>query len=142
MSIKEADKIEERMDSGVDETTAADEAKVKEAEAVTERPAKEPEKRSAAGRQATLSIRLSTAIVTAVIVALVALAAVFGGLWLSAKSDLTDRNAKAADDRHAEQIATDYEDANDRIDSPPMQRATNSRITTASVSRMVILSTS
>ncbi|MBJ8344433.1 hypothetical protein [Antrihabitans sp. YC2-6] len=44
----------------------------------------------------------------AVIVVLVAAVSAFGGLWLSAKSDLSDRDARAAADQRAEQVATDY----------------------------------
>ncbi|MFF0456475.1 hypothetical protein [Nocardia africana] len=33
---------------------------------------------------------------------------VFAALWLSARGDLGDREAAAAADRHAEQVATDY----------------------------------
>ncbi|ATL66074.1 hypothetical protein [Nocardia terpenica] len=56
----------------------------------------------------TLSIRLSTVLTAAAVVALVALSAVFGSLWLSARGQLHDRDAKAADEKHAEQVATDY----------------------------------
>ncbi|GAB2654394.1 hypothetical protein [Nocardia goodfellowii] len=57
---------------------------------------------------ATVSLPLSSVLLGAVATLFLVLAAVFGFLWLSAKSDLDDKNAQAADDRHAEQIATDY----------------------------------
>ncbi|RDI46320.1 hypothetical protein [Nocardia mexicana] len=56
----------------------------------------------------TVSIRLSTVAVAVAGVALIALTAVFGTLWLSARGSLDDRDAQAADQRHAEQVATDY----------------------------------
>src|SRR5690349_21168364 len=56
----------------------------------------------------TLSIRLSTVVTAAAAVALIALAAVFGSLWLSARGDLHDRDDRAAAQQHAEQVATDY----------------------------------
>ncbi len=56
----------------------------------------------------TLSIRLSTVLGAAAAVALIALAAVFASLWLSARGDLSDRDDRAAAQQHAEQVATDY----------------------------------
>ncbi|CAM4482268.1 hypothetical protein NONI108955_33595 [Nocardia ninae] len=56
----------------------------------------------------TVSIRLSTVAVAAALVALTAATVVFGALWASARGDLSDRDAAAADDKHAEQVATDY----------------------------------
>jgi Mce-associated membrane protein len=58
--------------------------------------------------RATISIRTSTMVYGVVIVVLVAAVSAFGGLWLSAKSDLSDRDARAAADQRAEQVATDY----------------------------------
>ena len=58
--------------------------------------------------QLTVAIRLSTVLTTLVIVALLVLTIVFGSLYLSARSTLSDRDAAAADARHAEQIASDY----------------------------------
>ncbi len=58
--------------------------------------------------RATMSIRMSTVVYGAVIALLVAAVAVFGGLWLSVKSDLSDRDATAAANQRAEQVATDY----------------------------------
>lgn len=56
----------------------------------------------------TLSIRLSTALTGLVIVALAVAAAVFGGLYASAQSTLDQRDATAAADQHAEDVATGY----------------------------------
>ncbi|MBF4999268.1 hypothetical protein IRT45_19150 [Nocardia sp. BSTN01] len=56
----------------------------------------------------TLSIRLSTVVTAAAGMALIASAAVFGSLWLSARGDLHDRDDRAAAQQHAEQVATDY----------------------------------
>ncbi|WP_433560315.1 hypothetical protein ACQP1O_21600 [Nocardia sp. CA-151230] len=62
--------------------------------------------RTAAPR--TVSIRLSTVLISAGIALLTAVAVSFASLYWAARSTLADRDAKAADDRHAEQIATDY----------------------------------
>ncbi|WP_330179652.1 hypothetical protein OHB26_24815 [Nocardia sp. NBC_01503] len=63
---------------------------------------------TAAKEPRAVSIRLSTVLVAAGIAALLALSVTFGVLYASASSELSDRDATAADDRHAEQIATDY----------------------------------
>ncbi|WP_378737861.1 hypothetical protein [Nocardia brasiliensis] len=56
----------------------------------------------------TVSIRLSTVAIAVAAVALVGATAVFAALWASARGDLSDRDAAAAADQHAEQVATDY----------------------------------
>lgn len=56
----------------------------------------------------TVSIRLSTVAFGAALVALAAATAVFATLWASARGDLSDRDAAAAANQHAEQVATDY----------------------------------
>ncbi|MGW0053673.1 hypothetical protein A5780_27795 [Nocardia sp. 852002-20019_SCH5090214] len=56
----------------------------------------------------TIAVRLSTAVTTAVIVALLAVGIVFGCLYFSARSTLSDRDAAAAGDKHAEDIASKY----------------------------------
>ncbi|WP_280387492.1 hypothetical protein [Nocardia wallacei] len=56
----------------------------------------------------TLSIRLSTVPTALAIAGLLVATVVFAALYWSARSDLADRDARAADARHAEQIATDY----------------------------------
>ncbi|WP_227981501.1 hypothetical protein [Nocardia spumae] len=58
--------------------------------------------------QFTVAIRLSTALISAAIVALLVLSVVFGYLYFAARSTLSDRDAAAADDRRAEQIASSY----------------------------------
>ncbi|GAB0104535.1 hypothetical protein JMUB6875_35090 [Nocardia sp. JMUB6875] len=71
--------------------------------------AKSPEKSPETAKPTlTVSIRLSTILVAAAITALLAVSITFGVLYASASSKLSDREATAAADRHAEQIATDY----------------------------------
>ncbi len=53
-------------------------------------------------------IRLSTVLTGVVITALVLGLSLFAALWLSARGDLRDRDARASEDKHAEQLATDY----------------------------------
>ncbi|MFC9892673.1 hypothetical protein ACFVMC_03180 [Nocardia sp. NPDC127579] len=57
---------------------------------------------------ATVSVPLASLVLGAVAVLCAILAGLFGFLWMSAKGDLDDMNTQAADDRHAEQVATDY----------------------------------
>ncbi|WP_245672557.1 hypothetical protein [Nocardia anaemiae] len=78
-------------------------------ETTTDKPVRAAD-RSVAGRRAsgTVSIRFSAIVLGAAIIALVAATGVFAALWLSARGDLSDREAAAAADRHAEQVATDY----------------------------------
>ncbi|WP_024803551.1 hypothetical protein [Nocardia sp. BMG51109] len=56
----------------------------------------------------TLSIRLSTVLSTVVIAGLLIATLVFASLYWSARSTIADRDSRAADDRHAEKIASDY----------------------------------
>ncbi|MFD6161801.1 hypothetical protein ACFWF7_35470 [Nocardia sp. NPDC060256] len=56
----------------------------------------------------TVSIRVSTVAVGAALVALGAATAVFAALWVSARGEVSDRDAATAADKHAEQVATDY----------------------------------
>ncbi|WP_067823181.1 hypothetical protein [Nocardia inohanensis] len=56
----------------------------------------------------TISFRPSTLATGFAALLLVVAAVSFAGLWLSARSDLADRDAAAADVRRAEQVATDY----------------------------------
>ncbi|WP_245718430.1 hypothetical protein [Nocardia miyunensis] len=79
-------------DDKIDETVPADAKK---------EPAEPREPR-------TLAIRLSTVLTTSVIVALLVVAIVFGWLYFSARSTISDTNARAADDEHAENIASKY----------------------------------
>ncbi|MFE7796498.1 hypothetical protein [Nocardia sp. NPDC057440] len=59
-------------------------------------------------RPATVSIQVSTVIRGAVITALVVAVCVLSGLLWSARHDIAQRNDRAADDRKAEQVATEY----------------------------------
>ncbi|MGW0179845.1 hypothetical protein [Nocardia sp. NPDC003345] len=63
---------------------------------------------AAAGRAGTVSIRVSTLVRGALVLGLAALAVVFAVLYFTARGDLADRDQQAADDRQAEQVATDY----------------------------------
>ncbi|MEV6558198.1 hypothetical protein AB0M22_20960 [Nocardia sp. NPDC051756] len=56
----------------------------------------------------TVSIRTSTAIVGAVITALTVTAVILGGLLWSSTNERTARDARAADDTRARQVAIDY----------------------------------
>lgn len=88
-------------DDKTDEKIAADtekESAAKESAA----PAAEPR------GPRTLAIRLSTVLTTLVIVALLVVAIVFGWLYFSARSTISDTNARAADDKHAEDVASKY----------------------------------
>ncbi|MEV6071390.1 hypothetical protein AB0L82_33000 [Nocardia sp. NPDC052001] len=62
-------------------------------------------------------IQLSTVLAGVVVTVLVVCAGVFATLWLSARGDLHDRDGRAADDKHAQQIATDYALGASTIDS-------------------------
>ncbi|GAA5057821.1 hypothetical protein [Nocardia callitridis] len=55
-----------------------------------------------------VSIKLSTVLGAAVLAVLVVALVVVTALWRSAAGDVQDREQKAADDQHAEQVATDY----------------------------------
>ncbi|MEU6559858.1 hypothetical protein [Nocardia nova] len=55
-----------------------------------------------------ISVSVSAIVVAVVVTALLALAAVLAVLLGAARHDLSDDRAAAADDRHAEQVATDY----------------------------------
>ncbi|MFI6213424.1 hypothetical protein ACIBCD_15660 [Nocardia brasiliensis] len=55
-----------------------------------------------------VSISVPTMIWTVVTASLTVLALVLGGFLISARADLGARDSAAADDKHAEQIATDY----------------------------------
>ncbi|WP_433757457.1 hypothetical protein [Nocardia sp. CA-135398] len=59
-------------------------------------------------RPGTLSIRVSTVVVAAVIGALVIAVTVLSGFLISARGELADRNDREAADNKAEQVATEY----------------------------------
>ncbi|MEV6072582.1 hypothetical protein AB0L82_39080 [Nocardia sp. NPDC052001] len=56
----------------------------------------------------TLSLPVSTLIAAAVAVVLLLISGTVGVLLWQSRGELADRTAAAADDRHAEQVATDY----------------------------------
>lgn len=56
----------------------------------------------------TVSLKLSTLLSAAAAVLLIGALVTVTLLWQSARGDLNDRNAQAADDKHAEQVATDW----------------------------------
>ncbi|WP_225724632.1 MULTISPECIES: hypothetical protein [unclassified Nocardia] len=75
--------------------------------------APEPDSSSLVGRRValgsrTVSIRVGTVLRGLAITVATAAAVIFAVLWWSARSDLHNRDAAAADRRHAEQVATDY----------------------------------
>ncbi|MGY0498405.1 hypothetical protein ACWZHB_07915 [Nocardia sp. FBN12] len=55
-----------------------------------------------------ISVNVSTAVRLATVVALIAAVLTAGGLWLSARGELTRLRASAADEQRFEQIATEY----------------------------------
>ncbi|MEV6431474.1 hypothetical protein [Nocardia sp. NPDC051463] len=59
-------------------------------------------------RPATVSIQISTVIRGAVIAALVVAVCMLSGLLWSTRHDITQRDDRAANDRKAEQVATEY----------------------------------
>ncbi|WP_252367009.1 hypothetical protein [Nocardia salmonicida] len=56
----------------------------------------------------TVSLRLSTVLSTATIAVLVAAVVTFASLYFSAEATIADRDARDADARHVEQIASNY----------------------------------
>ncbi|MEV0337061.1 hypothetical protein [Nocardia sp. NPDC050717] len=56
----------------------------------------------------TVAICVSSVLVAATVVLLAVTTITFATLYFSARSTIADRDARAADDRHAERIATDY----------------------------------
>lgn len=55
-----------------------------------------------------IAIKVSTVLTALIITGLAAATCVFAGLYWSTASDLSDRDARAADTKHAQQLATDY----------------------------------
>ena len=64
----------------------------------------------------TLSLRLSTLLTGLVIVALLVATVVLAVLYSNARSTISDRDAHAADDKHAESVAMDYAVGASQID--------------------------
>ena len=71
-------------------------------------PADEPEPAADRSRPITLSIRRSTALTALALAVLLTATVVFGCLYWSARSTLAHRDATAADDKHAEGVASSY----------------------------------
>ncbi|WP_280437507.1 hypothetical protein [Nocardia carnea] len=74
----------------------------------TDSPAPKAVQQSAAERPGTVSIQVSSLVRGALIAVLAVVALVFAVLYVTARADLADRDERAADDRHAEQLATEY----------------------------------
>lgn len=55
-----------------------------------------------------IAIRLSTVVTGLVVAALLIGTCAFAGLYFTASSDLSSRDARAADDKHAQRVALDY----------------------------------
>ncbi|MFE3794064.1 hypothetical protein [Nocardia tengchongensis] len=91
------------MTTQTEETTTVDEAAEQSVEPGPTRSAVRQ-----GTRRRTVSFRLSTVLTAAAVAVLTVVAIVLGGLYWSAKSDLADRHSKAAGDRHAEQVASNY----------------------------------
>jgi Mce-associated membrane protein len=92
-------------------STAVDEKDIRAAEADQDEKSGAAQSSAAATERRaplTIAVRLSTVVTTAVIVVLLAVAIVFGCLYFSARSTLSDRDAAAAGDKHAEDIASKY----------------------------------
>lgn len=74
----------------------------------TDSPEDKTGEQSGAGRPGTVSIQVSSLVRGALIAVLAVLAIVFAVLYFTARADLADRDERAADDRRAEQLATEY----------------------------------
>ncbi|WP_278263067.1 hypothetical protein [Nocardia sp. AG03] len=59
-------------------------------------------------RPRTVSLRLSTVPIVIALVTLTLATATFAWLYLAARGTIAERDARAADDRHVTQLATDY----------------------------------
>lgn len=79
-------------------------------EQAPERPVASATAKAAAptDRAASLSIRRSTLVIGAAIAGLIATLIAVTVQWRTAEGELTNNAARAADDRHAQQMATDY----------------------------------
>ncbi|WP_245669277.1 hypothetical protein [Nocardia speluncae] len=74
----------------------------------TDSPGKATGGQSTAERPGTVSIRVSSLARGALIAVLAVVAIVFAVLYFTARGDLAERDERAADDRRAEQLATEY----------------------------------
>ncbi|WP_280508120.1 hypothetical protein [Nocardia flavorosea] len=71
-------------------------------------PGNKPGGRRGAERPGTVSIQVSSLVRGALIAVLAVVAIVFAVLYFTARADLAERDERAADDRRAEQLATEY----------------------------------
>ena len=77
--------------------------------AITESEKGVPESREDSPRRPTrIELRLSTVVTGLIVAALIIATGTFAALYLSARGDLADNEARAADNAHAEQVAADY----------------------------------
>lgn len=63
-----------------------------------------------------ISLRVSTLVTAGALAVLLIATVTFAALWFSARGELRDRDARAADDRHAEQVAMDYAVGSSTVD--------------------------
>ncbi|MFE6861816.1 hypothetical protein [Nocardia sp. NPDC057668] len=94
-------------ESGAAETGAAA-TETGTAPAVLAKTPKSPPAPAPANGQRSISISLSTLRNAVALVLPLVVIIVLGMLYNSARSELADRDSRAADERHAEQVATDY----------------------------------
>ncbi|MFG1796812.1 hypothetical protein [Nocardia altamirensis] len=99
-----AERIEETESGSDDKTTGT----APEPGGSTESTSRKADAEPKAARPGTVSIRVSTVIQAVAIGVLAVAVCVLAGFLWSARSDIADRNARAEDDRKAEQISTDY----------------------------------
>ncbi|NKY60187.1 hypothetical protein [Nocardia flavorosea] len=71
-------------------------------------PGNKPGGRRGAERPGTVSIQVSSLVRGALIAVLAVVAIVFAVLYFTARADLAERDERAADNRRAEQLATEY----------------------------------
>ncbi len=76
--------------------------------AVDAESAAETEPKAAEPQGKTIQLKVSTLALAAAAVVLIGALVTMTVLWSSARGELRDRDAQAADDKHAEQVATDY----------------------------------
>lgn len=85
-------------------TTAADEESPPAESGTQDNPAAD----SGTRKTLTVAIRLSTVLTALAMATLLTLSLVFGWLYFSARATLSDRDARAADEKHVEDIAMKY----------------------------------
>ncbi|MFZ2241852.1 MAG: hypothetical protein WAV90_20230 [Gordonia amarae] len=77
-------------------------------ETSTETPASTKREASGASQPRQIAISVRSLAVGAALIALAAATIVFALLWMGARSDVSDRDAKASNEKRAEQISLDY----------------------------------